>query len=94
MRHERYGIVFGLGLYGLWWGYVIYFLYGKAYDNNAAGAWGAMGLAAMTAVIVFTYASGFAIAAFRDRANRACHLGAMLLVFSPILGVTAYEFFR
>jgi hypothetical protein len=83
-----------LGLYGLWWGYVICFLYAKEYDNNAAGAWASMGVAAITMVIVFAYAAGFAIAAFRDRLNRARHLWAMLLVFIPILAVTAFEFLR
>lgn len=94
MRRGWYGIAFVLGLYGIWWGYVLYFLYGKEYDNHAAGAWAAEGIASLTALLLLLYAAGLATAAVRNKEKRMSHLLAMLLLFVPVLGVAAFELLR
>ncbi len=94
MRRGWYGIGFALGLYGLWWAYVICFLYGKEYDNNAAGAWAAAGIASLTALLLLIYAVGLATAAVRNKEKRMSYLLAMLLLLIPVLGVAAFELLR
>ncbi len=81
-------------LYSLWWGYLLYFLYGKEYDNNLAGAWASAGMAALTVVLMLMYIIGFAVAAVRDKAHRSAHLRAILLVFAPAAGIATFEFLR
>jgi cytochrome c biogenesis protein CcdA len=72
-------------IYSVWWGYVIYFLYWKDYDNNAAGAWASVGIGLMTLFMIIVYLTGFIIASFKDRPNRSLYLVSIGLILTPLL---------
>jgi hypothetical protein len=78
----------------LWWGCVIHFLYWQEYDNNPAGAWASMGIAAMTLLIVLIYLIGFSIAAIRDAKNRSRYLLTIILLLLPIIGIALFEYLK
>lgn len=59
-----------LVIYGCWWAYFLYFLYGKEYDNNYAGATASAAIGVLTVVITLTYLVGFGIAGGRSKENR------------------------
>lgn len=72
-------------VYGIWWGYVFYFLYWKTYDDNAAGADASIGVGLITLLFVVSYIIGFIIAAIKDEINRVDYL--------VLLGVTVVPLF-
>ena len=85
---------FALLIYAVWWIYVVYFLYFKAYDNNAAGATASIGIGSITLLLIIFYLIGFTVAIFRDKPNRKLYILSIILTLSPIVMVLFIEYFK
>ncbi|MGI4738358.1 MAG: hypothetical protein ACRYG7_24580 [Janthinobacterium lividum] len=88
---NRITAVLLMGIYAVWWGYVLYFLYAKEYDNNYAAAVATEGIVLLTIIALITYTIAFFFEARRKAENRKFYLRAILLLFVPIGGIFFFE---
>ncbi len=81
-----------LAIYSCWWGYAIYFLYGKHYDNNYAGGTASLAISIITIMFVLAYLVGFIVTANRSKNYKKFFWLTVPSLLIPIVGICLFEF--
>jgi len=83
-----------LGIYAIWWVYVFYFMYIKAYDNNYAGYISTVAVATITVGMLLLYSFGFLVAMFFTTKKKRLYLITVFYIILPAIIAVWTEYMR